>query len=173
MTTENEIFTSQVRDANGITLDIILTSLEAEVATANGAQNTVMVSANGGSTLASHSLNFVNTANVTVVVTDNGDGNANVYLYGSSSVPGGSNTFVQYNNNGQLGGTANLTYNAATNTLNANGAFNLNGVNVVSKLAAAYAAANGQGTFLSGSSVVANIANLNFLNSGTINVAAT
>src|ERR1039458_5675780 len=106
MALEQEIFTSQIRDANGITLDGILTTLEAEVAISNNAPNTVMVSANGGSTLAANSLNFVNTANITVIVTDNGDGNANVYLYGSSSVPGGSNTFVQYNNNGQLGGTA-------------------------------------------------------------------
>src|ERR1022692_3621522 len=151
MATENEIFTSQVRDANGITLDVILSSLEAEVAATNAAPNTVMVSANGGSTLSAKSLNLVNTANITVVVTDNGDGNANVAFFGSSSVPGGSNTYVQWNNNGQLGGTANLTYNVATNTLNANGAFNLNGINVASELAVAYAfATNSQGTFLNG-----------------------
>lgn len=52
MTTENEIFTSQVRDANNVTLDVILANLTAQTAIANGAQNTVMVSANGGSTLA-------------------------------------------------------------------------------------------------------------------------
>ena len=162
MALEQEIFTSQIRDANGITLDAILTSLEAEVALSNSAPNTVMVSANGGSTLAANSLNFVNTANITVIVTDNGDGNANVAFYGSSSVPGGSNKYIQFNNSGQLGGTANLTYNSATNTFSANGPFNLNGVNVASELAAAFAAANGQGTMLNGAQVVYNIANLNF-----------
>jgi len=45
---------------------------------ANNAANTVRVSQNGSSTLSAKQLNFVNTANVTIAVTDSGDGNANI-----------------------------------------------------------------------------------------------
>jgi hypothetical protein len=47
-------------------------------AAANAAANTVRVSQNSGSTLSAKQLNFVNTANVSIVVTDSGDGNANI-----------------------------------------------------------------------------------------------
>lgn len=52
----------------------------------NSAANTVSVSANGGSTLHGKKLNFVNTANVTITITDSGDGNANIAI---SSLAGG------------------------------------------------------------------------------------
>jgi len=89
----------------------------AAFAAANNAANTVTVSANGGSTLSSKQLNFVNTATVTVVVTDKGDGNANIAFtsVGGTATPGGSNTQVQFNNNGTLGASANFTYNTAPN----------------------------------------------------------
>jgi hypothetical protein len=47
-------------------------------AAANSAANTVRVSQNGASTLSAKQLNFVNTANVKIAVTDSGDGNANI-----------------------------------------------------------------------------------------------
>jgi hypothetical protein len=52
-----------------------LTNLGAAPASA---ANTVRVSQNGASTLSAKQLNFVNTANVTIAVTDAGDGNANI-----------------------------------------------------------------------------------------------
>ena len=42
------------------------------------AANTVRVSQNGSAILTAKQLNFVNTANVTIAVTDSGDGNANI-----------------------------------------------------------------------------------------------
>ena len=47
--------------------------------TANAA-NTVSLSVNGASILYNKKLNFVNTANISVIITDNGDGNANIAL---------------------------------------------------------------------------------------------
>jgi len=45
---------------------------------ANNSANTVRVSQNGAATLSAKQLNFVNTANITIAVTDSGDGNANI-----------------------------------------------------------------------------------------------
>jgi len=45
---------------------------------ANSAANTVRVSQNGSSTLSGKQLNFVNTGNITIAVTDAGNGNANI-----------------------------------------------------------------------------------------------
>jgi predicted nucleic acid-binding Zn-ribbon protein len=53
-------------------------------AQANSAANTVRVSQNSGSTLSAKQLNFVNTGNIIISLTDSGDGNANVYLYTSN-----------------------------------------------------------------------------------------
>lgn len=47
-------------------------------AEANAAANTVMVSANSGSSLTKKKLNFVNSASIQVSVADAGDGNANI-----------------------------------------------------------------------------------------------
>lgn len=179
MANENEIYTSQVRDANNVTLDIILANLTAQTAVTSGSANTVEVSANGGSTLFAHSLNFVNTANVTVVVTDNGDGNANVSFSTLSGSVSGSNGWLQFNNNSNFGATQNITYNIAINTLTANGTvnvtggFNLNGVNVAAEIANITAMANGDSIYSQGSLTVSNTTSLNFLNSPTINVAVS
>jgi len=56
---------------------------------ANSAANTVRVSQNGASTLSAKQLNFVNTANVTIAVTDAGDGNANVEIFSAAGGGGG------------------------------------------------------------------------------------
>ena len=40
---------------------------------------------------------------------------------GGSGIPGGSNTQVQFNDSGNFGGNANLTYNKTTSTLTVNG----------------------------------------------------
>lgn len=53
------------------------------------AANTVRVSQNGGSTLSTKQLNFVNTTNVTIAVTDAGNGNANVAIEVAVGTGGG------------------------------------------------------------------------------------
>lgn len=88
------------------------TSLSAYAA-ANTAANTTRVSANSGSTLNAVSLNFVNTATVTVSVTSGLNNNANVSFTAASSNPGGNDTEVQYNNSGTFGGTDLLKINSA------------------------------------------------------------
>lgn len=52
----------------------------------DSAANTVRVSQNGSSTLSAKQLNFVNTTNVSITVSDSGNGNANI----SFEVAGGS-----------------------------------------------------------------------------------
>jgi len=44
--------------------------------------------------------------------------------------PAGANTFLQFNNNGLFGASANLTFNSDTNTLNLNGAANIGTANI-------------------------------------------
>ena len=172
--TENEIFLSQVRDVVGTTLDVILANLQAQTAISNSAANTCSVSANDGSTLTSVGLNFVNTANITIVVTpdSNAPGNANVAIFGLGGAPGGANTQVQFANNGTFGGSPNLTFNSTSNTLSLVGPFILNGVNVGAELAAAYAAANLAIT-KDGSVITSNAGNIQFLSTSTINVSGS
>jgi len=61
-------------------------------ANVNSAANTVRVSQNSGSTLSGKQLNFVNTANVTIAITDSGDGNANIAIYAAAGGGGGTGT---------------------------------------------------------------------------------
>jgi hypothetical protein len=44
---------------------------------------------------------------------------SNLLAGGSATTPGGSNTYVQFNDSGSFGGVADLTFNKATNTLSA------------------------------------------------------
>jgi hypothetical protein len=82
-----------------------------------GTLNTFPVSVNTGSTVVANGINFINSATVTVTVTGGTTGNANISFtsVGGTATPGGSNTQVQFNNNGTLGASANFTYNTAPN----------------------------------------------------------
>jgi hypothetical protein len=85
------------------------------------AANTVRVSQNGASTLSGKQLNFVNTANVTIAVTDAGDGNANVEIFSAAGGGGGSGIVIVRDNFTGDGNTVNFTLTteppAATHTL--------------------------------------------------------
>jgi hypothetical protein len=82
-----------------------------------GTLNNFPVSVNTGSTVVANGINFINSATVTVTVTGGTTGNANISFtsVGGTATPGGSNTQVQFNNNGTLGASANFTYNTAPN----------------------------------------------------------
>ena len=82
-----------------------------------GTLNNFPVSVNTGSTVSANGLNFINSATVTVSVTQGINGNANVSFtsVGGTATPGGSNTQVQFNNNGTLGASSKFTYNTAPN----------------------------------------------------------
>jgi hypothetical protein len=87
-------------------------------ATAVSAANTVATFANGTLVLANANLNFNNTATVNISVTANGTTQTNVaFSVNASSVAGGSNTQIQFNNNGALAGSANLTFNLTSNNV--------------------------------------------------------
>lgn len=66
---------------------------------ANVALETVTISQNSGSTLTNKSLNFVNTSTVSIVVSDSGDGNANIEF---TSAGGGGGTVKTYKYDGSL-----------------------------------------------------------------------
>jgi len=127
---EQIIRLEQVRnDAN-----VLLTNILANTT------NSVAVYANGTLILSGATLNYNNTSTVNVSVQANGSLQANIsFSVNTSSVggsggssPAGSNTWLQYNNNGVLGATANLTYNVVTNTLTSNANVNINS-NVTAK----------------------------------------
>ena len=82
-----------------------------------GTLNNFPVSVNTGSTVSANGLNFTNSATVTVSVTPGINGNANVSFtsVGGTATPGGSNTQIQFNNNGTLGASSKFTYNTAPN----------------------------------------------------------
>jgi hypothetical protein len=107
---------TQANTANSIAISAY-GQANAAFTAANNAANTVRVTANSGPAFSNVSLNFVNTATVQVSVTNPVSGIANIAFtsVGGTATPGGSNTQVQFNNNGTLGASANFTYNTAPN----------------------------------------------------------
>ena len=96
----------------------------------NGNSN-ISINANANITL---SVNGI--SNVVVFASDSVNVNANIsttgvktdnYYYANGQPldvggnPGGSNTYIQFNNNGEFGGSANLTFDSNTNNLTLNG----------------------------------------------------
>lgn len=139
----------------------------AAYSTANSGANTVRISQNGASTLSAKQLNIVNTANVTVVVTDNGDGNANIAIFSSAGQPpGGANTQLQFNDNTLFGGSANHVYSKAT------GIVTTNNQTISSNLVFA-AGANAVGPTLVSTREGLSTINVNTGNTATINVGIT
>jgi hypothetical protein len=72
---------------------------------ANNAANTVRVSQNGSATLSAKQINFVNTGNVTIAVTDSGDGNANIAF--ELTTGGGTLSNIAISSNGTFAVNAN------------------------------------------------------------------
>jgi len=133
--------------------------------TANGVGNTVRVSQNGASSLSEKQLNFVNTANVTIVVSDAGDGNANIAIFSSAGQPpGGANQQLQFNDNTVFQGTSNLIYNKA------NGVFVANNETISANLVFATGANAVAPTLVAAREFCNNVGNINTPNTVTINV---
>lgn len=57
------------------------------------------------------------------------DGSGNLSWSGTGASPGGPNLSLQFNNNTSFGGSANLTFNSSTNTLNVTGNVSANNFN--------------------------------------------
>lgn len=77
--------------------------------------NTVRVSQNGSSTLSSKQLNFVNTGNITIAVTDSGDGNANIAF--DLTTGGGTLSNIAISSNGVFAVNANAFNFVNTSTV--------------------------------------------------------
>jgi hypothetical protein len=98
-----------------------------------------------------NSVAVANVVGIGNIATTNYNGNGSQVLAGNGAwvaqsggggTPGGSNTYVQFNDGGVFGGTANLTFNKTTNTLsatnitgNGSGLTSLTGANVTGQVA--------------------------------------
>jgi len=87
--------------------------------------NTLQASANitGGNLISNGAANIIGNANVGGILTDN-------YYYANGSPvdfqqAAGSNTYIQFNSNGDFGASANLTFNSSNNLLTVVGSANL------------------------------------------------
>ena len=98
-----------------------------------------------------NSVAVANVSGIGNIATTNYNGNGSQVLAGNGAwvaqsggggTPGGSNTYVQFNDNSTFGGTANLTFDKTTNTLtatnivgNGSGLTSLTGANVTGQVA--------------------------------------
>jgi len=110
---------------------------QAEPSLGSGTANSVLTLGTGNTRVWSNSVslnsvtvsggaNLGNVGNITITGGSSGyilstNGSGNLSWVAQSSTPGGSNTEVQFNDNGSLGGVANLTYNKATDVLSVTG----------------------------------------------------
>jgi len=129
--------------------------------------------ANGGVVIAGvANLNFNNTATVNVSVTSNGTNQSNVAFTTNVSAianltAGGANTYVQFNDNQALQGSANVIYNKA------NGQMVVNNETIVANLTFATGANATQPTLASTREALTNAATINSPNTYTLNIANT
>ena len=93
---------------------------------ANSAANTVRVSQNGTSTLSAKQLNFVNTANVKIAVSDSGDGNANI-TFDLGAGGGGTLSNIAISSNGVFRTNANAFNFVNTSTVSVTVSSGVNG----------------------------------------------
>jgi hypothetical protein len=137
---------------------LTVTNINAGLINASANINTLVVNQN--SYLGSNSNVHIYGGNVGEVLGTDGTGNLSWITGGGgggNGVPGGSNSTVQYNDNGNFNGSSNFTFNEVTNTLSA--------TNIVGNVATAnYSNFSGSATTATsattaGSAISANIAN--------------
>jgi hypothetical protein len=84
--------------------------------------------------------------------------------------PGGSNTYIQFNNNGEFGGSANFTFNSATNLLTLTGNIAASNANLGNIVTANYLVSN-SGCVLIATGAIAVIGNAaGIFNSGIVDI---
>lgn len=110
------------------------------------------------------------------VLSTNGSGELSWVAQATGATVAGSNTQVQFNNNGSFGASSNLTYNSSTNrltvgniTANGSGLTSLTGANVTGVVANATYAVNSNASLFSN---VANISNVSYSVAGSNVVGA-
>jgi len=120
----------------------------------NIASNVTTSNLTVNTSLSGNTANFTGNIAVAGIKTDN-------YYYANGVVvdfeqPAGSNTQIQFNDDGDFGASANLTFNSATNTLAVNGAVNVTG-NIVSSNLTVNLTLSGNTANFSGNVVVPNL----------------
>ncbi|NDG20072.1 MAG: hypothetical protein EB117_17665, partial [Betaproteobacteria bacterium] len=163
LTTTSPRVLTAINDTNGNELIGIIATASAvnEITVANAATgNNPVISATGGDTNVGITLTPKGTGAVKLsglsyptadgtanqVIQTNGSGVLSFATVSGSGSPGGSDTYVQFNDSGSFGGDAGLTYNKTTDTLSVNGVSVGRGAGSVSTNTAVGASALGANT---------------------------
>ena len=163
LTTTSPRVLTAINDTNGNELIGITATASAvnEITVANAATgNNPVISATGGDTNVGITLTPKGTGAVKLsglsyptadgtanqVIQTNGSGVLSFATVSGSGSPGGSDTYVQFNDSGSFGGDAGLTYNKTTDTLSVNGVSVGRGAGSVSTNTAVGASALGANT---------------------------
>ena len=157
--------TTSFSSANGSS---VLTLRETDITfTANGNANIFKITGTGVNVAGT--LSSTGNAAVSGILTDN-------YYYANGQPldvggnPGGSNTYVQFNNNGEFGGSANFTFNSSTNALTVTGNIAASNANLGNIVTANYLVSN-SGCVLVGNGAIAVIGNAaGLFNSGITDI---
>jgi len=147
--------------SNNLTINLALSGN-----TANFSGNVILPNLTINTALSGNTANFSGNIAVAGIKTDN-------YYYANGVVvdfeqPAGSNTQLQFNDDGDFGASANLTFDSATDTLAVNGAVNVTG-NIVSSnltvnLALSGNTANFSGNLTTANASLGNLATANYVN---------
>jgi len=157
--------TTSFSSANGSS---VLTLRETDITfTANGNANIFKITGTGVNVAGT--LSSTGNAAVSGILTDN-------YYYANGQpldvggIPGGSNTTIQFNNNGEFAGSNNLTFNSTANLLTLNGNIAASNANLGNIVTANYLVSN-SGCVLIGNGAIAVIGNAaGFFNSGITDI---
>jgi hypothetical protein len=86
-------------------------------------ENSIVRKNSTGSDFRRRRLNFVEGSNITLTVADDStDNEVDVTIAAAATAPGGSNTYVQFNDSSAFGGDDGLVFNKTNNRLGINGA---------------------------------------------------
>jgi hypothetical protein len=127
-------------------------SLATTYSLSNGTSNlnvntsTISFSANGNANvliISDYGINIAGTLSTTGNAAVSGILTNNYYYANGQPLdvggnPGGSNTYVQFNNDGEFGGSANFTFNSSTNVLNVTGNITASNANLGNVITANY-----------------------------------
>ena len=146
----------------------VLTLKETDITfNANGNANIFKITGTGVNVAGT--LSSTGNAAVSGILTDN-------YYYANGQPldvggnPGGSNTNIQFNNNGEFGGSANFTFNSATNLLTLTGNIAASNANLGNVVTANYLVSN-SGCVLIATGAIAVIGNAaGIFNSGIVDI---
>jgi len=150
----NLVTANFVNIASNVTTSNLTVNTSLSGNTANFSGNVTVPNLTVNTSLSGNTANFTGNIAVAGIKTDN-------YYYANGVVvdfeqPAGSNTQIQFNDDGDFGASANLTFNSATDTFAVNGAVNVTG-NIVSSNLTVNLTLSGNTANFSGNVVVPNL----------------